>query len=300
MSCPTVAAALPSFLDWASANLAPSTVYTYKLYLLRFRDFAGLVELDRLTPAQVLTWSQKFHPVQAVQRFASWCCNDARLISANPLHRIRLPRQGCRSRTLSRHELLRIMRHAGGPFRRFLFALRETIARPQEIRGVRWPEIRTAGNQPAELVDLVAGRAFFFVKKYKGKSRRKTPAAFRVIPIGPRLGRLLARLAAGGADLGGPVFTNSRGRSWSSNAVRLQVSRLRDRLGIVEDFAGERVVAYTVRHTQATAAVRAGVRDFTLAELMGHSSPRMTARYVHLSPEHLSQAIRQATRRPAK
>jgi site-specific recombinase XerD len=42
-----------------------------------------------------------------------------------------------------------------------------------------------------------------------------------------------------------------------------------------------------LRHTGATAAVRAGIRDFALAELLGHASTRTTARYVHLQPDDL-------------
>lgn len=297
MSAPTVSEALPAYLSWARANLAASTVYAYTLYLSQFAAVFGELPLDQLTPAAVRTWSTRWHPLQAVQRFASWATFDARLIREHPLARLRLPARSGRSRTLRRRELAHLLRGSSRRFRSFLLAMRETLARPQEIRSVRWGDVRGPGGQPADVAQVVAGDAYFAVRAYKGKSRRKTPAAFRVVPISRRLGRLLARLAAAELVAGDVVFRNSRGRPWSANAVRCAMRRLRLRVGLGDDVAGEKVVAYSVRHTQATELVRRGVRDQLLAEVMGHTSPRMTARYVHLVPEDLAGAIRRLERR---
>ena len=40
------------------------------------------------------------------------------------------------------------------------------------------------------------------------------------------------------------VFLNKRGRPWTTNAVRLRIKRLKDKLGLPED-----VCAYLFRHT---------------------------------------------------
>ncbi len=50
-------------------------------------------------------------------------------------------------------------------------------------------------------------------------------------------------------------------------------------------------MAYTLRHTAATAAIVAGVEVGALAGAMGHSDIRMTMRYVHLSPAFLAQVL---------
>jgi len=297
MSVPTVAQALPAFVRWAQANLATSTVYAYQRYVTQFVVDVGDMPLDQLTPSVVKTWSQRWHPLQAMQRFASWATFEARLISTNPLARLQLPATFGRTRVLSEPQLASLLRASSLPFRQLLLALRETIGRPQELRGVRWHEVRQVGGVEADLSSLPTGQCYIACRTYKGKKRRRTPAAFRVIVISRRLGRLLVRLAQRGVEPGDCIFRNTRGRPWSANAVRCAMRRLRLRVGLGADLSGEKVVAYTLRHTQATLLVRRGVRDRLLAEVMGHTSPRMTQRYVHLVPEDLAGAIRKLERR---
>jgi integrase len=71
----------------------------------------------------------------------------------------------------------------------------------------------------------------------------------------------------------------------------LRMSRLRKRLGLSRDARGEQLVCYSVRHTGATRAAAAGVRDRILADIMGHTNTRTTARYQHLEVSHLTAAI---------
>lgn len=47
---------------------------------------------------------------------------------------------------------------------------------------------------------------------------------------------------------------------------------------------------HTLRHTKASRAVMAGVDLFTVGKLLGHQDVTTTARYAHLSPEHLQEA----------
>jgi integrase/recombinase XerD len=68
--------------------------------------------------------------------------------------------------------------------------------------------------------------------------------------------------------------------------------RLRRRIDLADD-----VVPYTLRHTAATRATVAGVRDKLLAELLGHTSTRTTARYQHPNVEDLCAAAERATAR---
>ena len=48
---------------------------------------------------------------------------------------------------------------------------------------------------------------------------------------------------------------------------------------------------HDLRHTFASHQKMAGVDDFTLMELMGHSDFSMMKRYAHLTPEHKRKAI---------
>lgn len=282
MSRNRLAASVARFLDWATVNLAPRSVAVYRLYLHRFISWAGDVPLSTLSPAMVTTWSRKFHPVQAVQRLCAWCHKEERSIPVNPLERMRKIATGKRMRVLRDAEAAELLRGADRHFRPILIALRESFARPQEVRAFRSIDIRQAGGIAADVEAVREGRAFFQLDRGKGFDRRADQSAERIIPISPRLGRLILRTLNRGVITGAALFRNSRGEPWTANAIRCRLRRLRARIGMTADSRGENVVAYSFRHTGATAAARAGLRDFTLAAVLGHASTRTTARYVHL------------------
>lgn len=53
-----------------------------------------------------------------------------------------------------------------------------------------------------------------------------------------------------------------------------------------------RQAAHVLRHTFASHFVMNGGNILTLQKILGHSSLVMTMRYAHLSPDHLSDAVR--------
>src|SRR5690606_9127555 len=93
----------------------------------------------------------------------------------------------------------------------------------------------------------------------------------------------------------GLVCRNTRGEGWTNNALRLAVRRLCVSVGLDGADGLERITAYTIRHTAATAATAAGVRDRVLADLLGHTQTRTTARYQHLTVDHLRAAVETIT-----
>lgn len=68
--------------------------------------------------------------------------------------------------------------------------------------------------------------------------------------------------------------------------------RIRLALAMQRDARGENFVPYTLRHTFATLATAAGIRDRLLADALGHTETATTARYQHLSVEHVRAALR--------
>lgn len=287
----TVAGAARLFLKAVAGDVAPATLALYRLYVDRFVRRYGRRQMQSITPAMVRAWGITYHPVQAVQRLFSWSLQDARLIRVNPLKGMRKMPRGRRLRVLTLAEQVRLRRFAVPPFREFVVGLEESFARPHELRHAEWPAVRVAGLQPAEDDDLTAGRAFFFFDRFKADWRRRDATAVRVIPISRRLGRLLVRLRHRTPESHGHIFVNSRRAPWTVNAVRCAFRRLRDLAGLGVDHRGEHVVAYSLRHTGATAAVVAGVPIADLAQAMGHSDIRMTNRYVHLSPAFLRTVV---------
>jgi len=285
-----VSEAVELFLAAVRPTVSPATWALYGHYLSRFAAAKGNRPLGAMAPAELLAWSSKYHPLGCVQRLYAWATVEARLLAVNPLAGMRRRRNGHRRRILSRCERVRLLRCARPAFRALAVALVESIARPREMREARWGDLRTSGSPAWTPADLAAGRCFLWLDRFKGQAMRRDRYAVRVIAISPRFGRLLVRLMRSGAGAGAPIFKNLRGEPWTVNAVRCQFRRLRVRAGIGVDLAGEAVVAYTLRHTSATDAVGAGIKGFTLAELMGHSDIRMTQRYVHLRPDHLLAA----------
>jgi integrase len=272
-----------------AGRMKPRTLDYYQDHIQRFLDaVGGNRPAAGLIPHDLEVHKSGWHSVQAVQRLLNWGV-EMGLLAENPVRTVKKPDLGQRKRTLSPRELAGLLRAADRHFRAFLLAMRHTIARPQEVRSLRWKDLF---YEPVPM---------FVLKEFKAKARRKDKAAVRLIPLDGRMLRLLARLARKRRPAPEDhVFLNRLGKPWSANAVRCRMRRLRDTLGLGPDDAGENVVAYTLRHTAATRASARGVRDRVLAELMGHTNTATTQRYQHLQADHLADAIRRANSRKAQ
>ena len=278
------------FLLWAQVNLARGTCYYYELHLRRFEDEVAGVPVRDLKKTHLTCWDKRFHPRQAVKRLFSWAVREAELLERSPFDNVKLPPIGQRQRTLTDADRVKIFRSACPAFRAYLLTLRESIARPQEIRVLDWSHLFPKVDA-AELVDLLRrGLCYFRLDKFKAREQRANPHAPRVIPCTPRLGRLIARLLERDGRGEGRILLNTTGKGWTTNAIRCQMRYLRRKTGLGVDDQGERIVAYTLRHTGATEAWALGIRDKMLAVIMGHSSTRTTARYIHPHQDHVIKA----------
>jgi integrase len=271
-------------------RLRPRTLDYYHEQLQKFLDaIGGHRPASGVLPHELEMYKTSWHSVQSVQRLYNWGVKMGLLLE-NPLRSVVKPEAGERQRILTPSESVRLLRATDQDFRSFLFAMRHTIARPQEVRALQWKHLV---YQPAPM---------FVLRDFKARNRRKDrKTAVRVIPLDDRMLRLLNRLARRQPTSPDEfVFLNRDGEPWTANAVRCRMVRLRARLGFGPDENGERVVAYTLRHTAATQASVMGVRDKILAELMGHTNTSTTQRYQHPQVEHLADAIRRANRRRAQ
>ncbi|MBI5854268.1 MAG: site-specific integrase, partial [Nitrospirae bacterium] len=137
-----------------------------------------------------------------------------------------------------------------------------TGMRKGEILGLTW-----------DLVDLNHG--FIRLKQTKnGKAR--------ALPLNETLWTLLGRLRTR-PDVP-RVFHDADGQRWGD--VRHAFDRACEGAGLT-DFR-----FHDLRHTFASWLIMRGVPLATVSNLLGHTSPTMTLRYAHLSPKHLTSAVR--------
>lgn len=282
------------FLEFCRGTKATKTAEYYSHHLGKFVERVGHKSTDRLRPTDLTAWAKTWHETQCVKRCFHWAATEANLIRKSPFARVKLPPMRGRERILTPRELTRFMRALRPAPRLFFLAMRETLARPQEIRAARICDLRSENPREALTKALPAGRALIVLQRYKSRERRGDPARPRVLLISARLGRSIMRRLRPGDDDTSPLFLNSIGEPWSKNAVRCVVRRVRRRLKLEDPVTGEKLCSYHVRHSVATEAAAGGVLDRTLADLLGHVETKTTARYQHLCVGHLREALRRA------
>ncbi|HWB12988.1 MAG TPA: hypothetical protein VG826_27430 [Pirellulales bacterium] len=215
------------FLVWCLEEKVPTATYDWhESYLRSFCRKWGALEVRHLKPWHVTKWLGKARfkkavrkleggarraAITSVKRALNWAVEEG-YIQHNPIHKLKRPSVGHRE-TLIDGDLPRQMAAAtDGPFRLFLLALRESGARPAEVRAVT-----------ADHVDLASE----IWKGVPNKTGKKTGLR-RDVYIGGQesclncVTRILMHFRPTG-----PLFLNSRGAPWTGNAVRTRMARLR-------------------------------------------------------------------------
>lgn len=270
------------FDSYNQKHRKPRTAEFYRQRLAGFVKAHGEARAEDLRPHHVYAFKATWHLVLAVQRLYRWASEEMEFIATNPMVKIKRPRLGARRRILERRELCRLLRRAPAALRRFLLAARETAARPQELRELAWQDLHWQGDYRTMAVELAAGRAWFNLVEFKGRERRADATAERIIPVSPRFGRLLARLARG-RPREGVIFRRDNRQAWNKNALRMSLRRVLLAAGLAGKVRGEGVCLYTLRHTAATELVRQGLEAFHVKTMLGHANVKTTQRYIHIS-----------------
>lgn len=281
-----VVAVCEAFLQWSRHRHAADTYRNYQFYIQNFCEKSGYLKVSELKPFHVTRWvdshewndTSEYNARRTVYRAFNWAAEE-QLIPKNPLKGMKRPKPMPRQRALTDDEYRRMLRASDGCFRVFLFALRETGARPKEVRDLMWEQVQTD--------------RWVFRDHKTAKKTRKPRIIYLTKPM-VRLMEVLRRRSSSQY-----VFVNGRGKPWTLNAVRLRVQRLKKKLGLAKD-----VCSYMIRHSYGTYAVLNGVDVATVAELMGHVDTTMVSTvYVHLADQadHLKEAAHRAVRpsRPA-
>lgn len=114
---------------------------------------------------------------------------------------------------------------------------------------------------------------------------REGKTELREIPMGPGLRRAFDAQPIRGEY----VFTDDKGLPYTSTRERNRISQVTSSAMHRAGVAGGGF--HTLRHTAASWMVQAGTPLYEVQRVLGHKDPKMTMRYAHLAPGHLSGAL---------
>jgi len=182
-----------------------------------------------------------------------------------------LPGERHRERVVSREEEAKYLAAAPEPVASMAAVLADTGLRPEESFRLRWEAITWPNRKYGTLL----------------VTHGKTVAARRVLPMTSRVRKILeARWELAGKPEEGWVWpAQTRSGHIESCSLKKQHAKAL-RLSKVRAF-----VLYSLRHTFLTRLGESGCDVWTLARIAGHSSIRISSRYVHPSENAVLDAM---------
>jgi integrase len=273
------------FLQYAKTHTKPGTVRFYEGCLDRLLAFAALADapLDAITGEQASRYARHRGEVaknstvtvngdlRTLRRILKVAVDWGRLDHAPSIHE--LPQSKGRERVLSFKEESLYLCHATANLQDATILAVDTGLRPNsELFPLRWAEVDLTARpeSPHGVIHIRQG---------------KTANAKRSLPLTPRAAQVLQRRkreAEGGPEQSPFVF---KGSGDAGHLVSLQHPHEH----AIEAAKLEPFEYYCWRHTFGTRAAQSGMDRFSLARLMGHSSPSVAARYyVHVTETHVA------------
>jgi integrase len=267
------------FLQYVKTNTKPGTHTFYSVCLDRLLTFAAIadVPLDAITGETVSRYARHRQEVpensvvtvngdlRTLRRILHLAVEWGRLDRVPTIHE--LPQSKGRDRVLSFAEEAKYLAKASDNLRDAAILAVDTGLRPNsELFPLKWAD-----------VDLAAG--VLHVRQ------GKTDSAQRSLPLTPRAAEVLQRrkkAAEAKAEQSAFVFS---GAGISGHVTSMQ----HPHKAAIEAAGLDTFEFYCWRHTFGTRAAQSGMDRFTLARLMGHSSPSVAARYyIHVTETHVA------------
>ncbi len=280
---PVFRAFAKDFLQYAKTHTKPGTHTFYDVCLDRILTFAAIADapIDKITGETVNRYAR--HRQEVAKNSVVTVNGDLRTLRRifhlaeewGKMDRVpaihELPQPKGRDRVLSFEEEAKYLAKASGNLRDAAILAVDTGMRPNsELFPLKWADVDlTARDEsPNGVIHVRQG---------------KTDSAQRSLPLTPRAAEVLQRrkrLAEGkaspyvfaGAGIGGYITSVQHPHKAAIEASGLETFEF-----------------YCWRHTFGTRASQSGMDRFTLARLMGHSSPAVAARYyIHVTETHVA------------
>lgn len=284
---PVFRAFAQEFLKFAKTHTKPGTHTFYDVCLDRLLTFAAIADapLDAITGETVSRYARHRQEVaensvvtvngdlRTLRRILRLAVEWGRLDRAPIIHE--LPQSKGRDRVVSFAEEALYLAKASGNLRDAAILAVDTGMRPNsELFPLRWADVNLTPSTeaPHGVVHVRQG---------------KTDSAQRSLPLTPRAAEVLQRRrkAAEAKSEESPSPFVFPGDGIKGHVISMQHPHVK----ALEDAGLKSFEFYCWRHTFGTRAAQSGMDRFTLARLMGHSSPAVAARYyIHVTETHVA------------
>jgi integrase len=285
------------FMQYAKTHTKPGTHTFYRVCLERLLTFAAIADapLDAITGETVSRYARHRQEVpensvvtvngdlRTLRRALHLAVEWGNLDRVPAIHE--LPQAKGRDRVVSFEEEAKYLARASGNLRDATILAVDTGMRPNsELFPLRWVDVDLAIRRecPHGVIHVRQG---------------KTESAQRSLPLTPRAAEVLQRrkkAAEAKAKQSAFVLSEAKakqsafvfpGAGISGHIISLQ----HPHRTAIEDSELESFEFYCWRHTFGTRAAQSGMDKYTLARLMGHSSPSVAARYyIHVTETHVA------------
>ena len=279
------------FKDYAKVHTRESTANFYKECIRRVLLFSPLADamLDQITGETITKYTKwrlggnKGNSLAAInaelrtlRRLFSLAEEWGIIAKAPAIHE--LPGQKGRERVISFQEEAAYLQHASGTLRDIVTLAVDTGLRPEsELFPLEWTNVVLGADRESP---------YGYVHVTQGK----TKYAVRNVPLTMRAKMVLeARKAS--RQQSRYVFPGE-GRSGHIMSVQHSHERAIEKVRLPNGAKLEPFEFYCWRHTFGTRCAESGMDKFTLARLMGHSSPRIAERYyIHVTEPHVTAGV---------
>jgi integrase len=217
----SLVAIIDVFLEWVQKNRSPDTYEWYRYRLERLAQKYPDLRTDELKPYHVQQWVDDYdfsvtsrrNYLRTIKRCLTWAVRQGYL-DRNPIAAIEVPAAEHREIVISPAEYAGLLSVVKDEHLRDLIVVTwETGCRPQE-------SLRVEGRH----VDRVNKRWVF------PRSESKNKKLSRVVYLTDTAFAITQRRMA--ASPSGPLFRNSLGRPWTTEAVNCGFKRIRAKLGM--------------------------------------------------------------------